>query len=201
MKTAKDLGADFRKIGRKLGMKVEVLYSKGEQPVGNGIGPSLEAADVMKVLECAPDAPKDLRNKSIEMAGILLELCGKARKRKGAKLAQETLDSGKAHEQMLKIIKEQGPVRKKLRLGEFKKIILAKKSGKIKAINNKLIAHIARSAGAPKRQRSRHLPSQKIKATRQKRRSSLHYLCRHQRSLKIHRKLRSPRRLHHKIIP
>lgn len=150
MKEAKELGKDFKNIGKKLGMKLEVLYSNGDQPIGNGIGPSLEAIDVLKVLNNEKDAPKDLKNKAVKMSGILLELCGKAGKNKGEKMAKETLESGKAYEQMMKIIKAQGPSRQKLRPGQFKKEILAKKNGKVREINNKLIAHIARTAGAPK---------------------------------------------------
>jgi putative thymidine phosphorylase len=144
------LAKRFKTIGKLLGMKMEVLLSKGDQPIGNGIGATLEAIDVMSVLKNEKTAPQDLRNKAIKMAGILLELCKKAKKGKGAKMAKETLDSGKAYEQMLKIIKAQGDKKAKLRPGKFKKDILAKKTGKIIAINNKLVSHIARTAGSPK---------------------------------------------------
>lgn len=144
------LGKNFKDIGHKLGMKVEVLISNGEQPIGNGIGPTLEAIDVMKVLKNEPDAPQDLRKKGIKMAGMLLELCGRARKGQGEKIARQTVDSGKAHDQMIRIIKEQGPSHKLLRPGRFKKDVLATKKGKVTLINNKLLSHIARCAGAPK---------------------------------------------------
>lgn len=144
------LSEKFKSIGKKLGMKVEVIITPGEQPIGNGIGPSLEAIDDLKVLRNEKDAPQDLRTKAIMMAGVLLELCGKAKKGEGNKIAEEALTSGKAYKQMLRIIKEQGPSHKKLRPGNFKKDILAKSSGKVVAIDNKLVSHIARSAGAPK---------------------------------------------------
>lgn len=144
------LSEKFKSIGKKLGMKVEVIITNGEQPIGNGIGPSLEAMDDLKVLRNEKDAPQDLRKKGIMMAGVLLELCGKAKKGEGQKMAEGALTSGKAYKQILRIIKEQGPSHKKLRVGNFKKDILAKSNGKVVAIDNKLVSHIARSAGAPK---------------------------------------------------
>lgn len=150
MKAGKDLANDFKNIGKKLGMKVEVLISNGDQPIGYGIGPTLEAMDVLKTLNNEKDAPKDLLKKGTKMAGILLELCKKAKKGKGVKMAMEQIKNGKAYKQMMKIIKEQGPTNRKLRPGNFKKEVLAKKKGKVVGIQNKLLTHIARTAGAPK---------------------------------------------------
>jgi len=148
-KDAKKLGSRFKSIAKKLGMKMQILISNGDQPIGNGIGPVLEAIDVMKVLENKKDAPQDLKKKGCKMAGILLELTGKAKKGKGEKMARKILESGKAHEKMMEIIEAQGPQRVAMRPGKFKKDVLANKSGKIVGINNKLIARIARTAGAP----------------------------------------------------
>jgi putative thymidine phosphorylase len=140
----------FETLGKSLGMKIKVIFSNGDQPIGNGIGPSLEAMDVLKTLKNEPDAPQELREKSLKMAGMLLELCGKAPKLRGKAMARKLLDSGKAYDQMMKIIKAQGAKRTKLRPGKFSKIVRAGKNGRVVGINNKLIAHIARTAGAPK---------------------------------------------------
>ncbi|MBU1992266.1 AMP phosphorylase [Patescibacteria group bacterium] len=143
------LGNKFKLIGRKLGMKVQILISNGEQPIGNGIGPVLEARDVLKVLACEKDAPKDLREKGLKMAGILLELGEKAKKGQGYKKAKDLLDSGKANKKFMQMIKAQGEQRIAIREGEFAKHVLAKKTGKVVGIHNKLVARIARTAGAP----------------------------------------------------
>lgn len=147
----KELKRRFLKLGRTLGMKTKVIFSDGSQPIGNGIGPTLEAIDVMETLKCNPQAPKELREKSIYMAGILFEMCGKTSTvRKGMKLAQEILDSGRAYKQMLKIIDAQGKKRNPLKPAKFSKVIHSDKSGIVKGIDNKLLAHVARCAGAPK---------------------------------------------------
>jgi len=144
------LGTKFVEIGKKLGMKIQILASTGDEPIGNGIGPVLEAIDAMKVLKNDKDAPQDLRKKGLEMAGMVLELCGKAKKGEGEKMAEKTLNSGAAYKQMMRIIKAQGENKHKLRLGKFKKEIIAQKTGKIVETSNGMIAHIARSAGSPK---------------------------------------------------
>ncbi len=150
-KEGKELKRRFLKLGKTLGMVTKVIFSDGSQPIGNGIGPTLEAIDVMETLKCNPQAPKDLREKSIEMAGILFQMCGKTKTAHGGELlAKQILDSGNAYKQMLKIIEAQGKKRNTLKPAKFSKVIKAEKSGKVKGINNKLLSHIARCAGAPK---------------------------------------------------
>lgn len=148
-KQAKGLADDFRRLGRMLGMKVEVIVTRGNAPIGRGIGPVLEAIDVMQVLENNPAAPLDLRKKAIFMAGELLELCGKTPKGKGKILAKQLLDSGAACKKMNEIIDAQG--RKKMPPpGKLTSKVLAEKSGKIVGVDNKKISRVARVAGAPK---------------------------------------------------
>jgi putative thymidine phosphorylase len=143
------LAAKFKSLGKKLGMIVKVVLTNGEEPIGNGIGPILEAIDVMKVLRNEKDAPQDLKEKGIELSAELLELCGKAKKGKGSAIARKVLESGNAYKQMMRIIQAQGPSKTPLIPGKFTQAIMAKKSGKVVTLNNELIAHIARTAGAP----------------------------------------------------
>ncbi|EKD64091.1 MAG: hypothetical protein ACD_51C00072G0005 [uncultured bacterium] len=148
LKHAKHLRDRFIQIGKLLGIKVKVVFSDGSQPIGNGIGPLLEAQDVMKVLKCEPDAPQDLREKALYMAGVLLELGGKALPGFGYRKARKILEKGIALEQMEKIIDAQG--RKKLP-PNAKLIYKVKtgKEGKVSHIDNAVIARLARIAGAP----------------------------------------------------
>ncbi|MEK9132786.1 MAG: thymidine phosphorylase family protein [Patescibacteria group bacterium] len=146
---AQHLKRRFLKIGKMLGMKVQVMITDGSQPIGNGIGPLLEMIDVMNILKNEKEAPADLREKSIMEAGLLLELCGKAKKGQGSKLATHLLDSGKAWRKFNQIINAQG--KKKIpKLAKYSQKIAAPVAGKVKAITNKPIAHLARLAGAPK---------------------------------------------------
>ena len=144
-KEAKHLKKMFKLIGKELGMNVKVIITDGTHPIGNGIGPLLEALDVMYVLRNDPIAPMDLRDKSLKMAGILLEMAGK---KKGRKLAAQILDSGQALKKMKEIIAAQGKV-KKIKLGGYKHRVKSTKTGKIIKVDNEVIAKIARMAGCP----------------------------------------------------
>ncbi|MBR9703502.1 thymidine phosphorylase, partial [Candidatus Woesearchaeota archaeon] len=138
----------FLTLGKLLGMKVVVVLTDGRQPIGNGIGPVLEAIDVMKVLKNEPGAPRDLREKSLMVAGELLEFVGSVQKGLGHQVAREVLDSGDAYRKMMEIIDAQGshdiPP-----LPKFKQVFTAKKAGVVTEVNNKTVTKICRLAGAP----------------------------------------------------
>ncbi|HII71834.1 TPA: hypothetical protein HA265_03710 [Candidatus Woesearchaeota archaeon] len=143
----------FRKVAKKLGMKVEVVITDGSQPIGNGIGPALEARDVMLVLKNDPRAPKDLRDKALLMAGTIMNLWPLHKiHKKGFYHAKELLESGKAYEAMVAMIDAQG--RKtidpdRIPLGKYIYHVTAKIKGKVRYVDNLSIARIARAAGAP----------------------------------------------------
>ena len=142
----------FESISKKLGIKTMVVITDGSQPIGNGIGPALEARDVIWVLENDLRQPLDLREKSIKMAGLLLEIGGKAKKGTGAKKAVEILNSGAAYSKMIEIIKAQGGKKIKaedIKIGKFAYNFRAERQGTITHIDNESISKIARAAGAP----------------------------------------------------
>ena len=148
MKEAKHLKKMFELIGKKLSMNVRVAITDGSHPIGNGIGPLLEANDVMAVLRNDPLAPVDLKEKSLMLAGLLLEMVCKCRKGDGLKKAQEILESGKALAKMNEIIAVQGK-QQKFELGKCCYPVHSRRSGKIVEIDNDIIAKIARVAGTP----------------------------------------------------
>lgn len=146
---AEKLKQRFENIGKMFGMKMAVIITEGLEPLGRGIGPLLEMLDVMKVLRCKKDAPQDLREKSLYETEILLELTGKAEKGQGRKMAEEILNSGKAWKVFQKIIRAQGKKRIPAP-AKFQFHVPSWSDGVVREIDNKLLAHIARIAGAPK---------------------------------------------------
>ena len=137
----------FEILCKKLGMKYKILLTDGSQPIGNGIGPLLEALDVLKVLKNENGAPQDLKEKSIYLAGELLNLSGKTRN--GHALARRLLDSGEAYKKFMQIIRAQGE--KKLPApARYDYEIRAERAGTIKAIRNTHISRMAVLCGAPK---------------------------------------------------
>ncbi len=151
-KEAKELAHDFISIGKQLGMKIEVLLTDGSEPVGFGIGPSLECMDVLTVLNNG--GPHDLRIKSCQLAGSLLELSRKVKKGRGFEVASGILSSGKALQKFRQIVELQGgkPNVKiaDLPIAKHKYEVVARKTGRVFHIDNKMISKIARAAGAPR---------------------------------------------------
>ncbi len=146
---ALQLKKKFEYLGKHFKKHLEVVLTDGTQPIGNGIGPSLEMTDIIKVLSLSKDAPKDLEKKSLMLAGKLLEMTGKAKQGQGTAKAEEILFCGKAFKKFEQIINAQGGRIKALKPAKFKKDILTKNSGKIAEIDNKKINHLARIAGCP----------------------------------------------------
>jgi len=149
-KKADHLKRKFIQIGRKLGMRISVILTDGKEPIGKGIGPSLEARDCLKVLMQEPDRPLDLEKKCLDIAAQLFRMVGK---KNGLQLAKSILYTGRAYEKMKEIILLQGGdphvTPTDIELGKFIYTETAPKGGRIKAINNLLIAKLARLAGAP----------------------------------------------------
>ncbi len=139
----------FEEIGKYFKKKLKVVLTKGDQPIGNGIGPVLEMIDVLKILNPKEDGPKDLQEKSIFLSGQILEMTGKAKRGKGYEMAEEILKNGEAFNKFKEIIHAQGGTIKKLNPGKFKHNIISRSTGKISEINNKLINLLARNAGCP----------------------------------------------------
>jgi AMP phosphorylase len=150
-KHARHLKRLFIKIGKKLGMKIHVILTNGEEPIGNGIGPALEARDVLWLLKRDPRRPLDLEKKCVIMATKTLQIAGiKYAKRK----VIEILNSGQAYGKMREIIKAQGGDPDidpdKIKIGKYSYTFRAPISGRITDIQNFTINKIARIAGAPK---------------------------------------------------
>ena len=61
---AQELAQLFERVGAALGLTVKAFPTDGQAPIGRGIGPALEARDVLQVLEHDPQAPADLLEKS-----------------------------------------------------------------------------------------------------------------------------------------
>ncbi|HLF58938.1 MAG TPA: thymidine phosphorylase family protein [Alphaproteobacteria bacterium] len=139
----------FEFIGDEVGLHLDVVFTDGAQPIGTGIGPVLEARDVMKVLKRDQNAPKDLREKSLLLAARILEFDPAVRGGKGEALAREILDSGRAMAAMERIVAAQGPAATTHALGTLIAEIPAKANGVVAAIHCFRLARIARLAGAP----------------------------------------------------
>jgi thymidine phosphorylase len=150
MREALQLRKLFEFVGDRLGLHIEVVITDGRQPVGRGIGPVLEARDVMQVLENHPAAPPDLRQKSLRLAGRVLEFDPDVRGGDGYAIARDIIESGRALAKMNTIIDAQGRRNDvEFQPGPITFEVEADCDGVVTAIDNFLLARIARIAGAP----------------------------------------------------
>ncbi len=153
MPEAQRLRRIFQYVASRIHLSLDVVITDGRQPIGNGIGPVLEARDVMRVLENDPRAPNDLRQKSLRLAGRLIECHPDVRGGDGFAIARDILDSGRALAKMNAILAAQGAKpfdHNHPQLGSLTFEVLAVESGVVTSIDNLQVARIARVAGAPK---------------------------------------------------
>ncbi len=143
------LKRSFEIIGKKLRKRVKVMLTDGSQPIGNGIGPALEARDILWILQQDKRRPFDLEKKCIDMAAEIFSMVGIS---EGKRKAKSILESGRAYSKMKEIIKAQhGSIFNpdQVKIGRFKHDKISTKSGIVAKIDNVSISRIARIAGAP----------------------------------------------------
>ncbi len=143
-----DLSELLKQVGGALGLTVRTCLTDGSQPIGAGIGPALEAFDVLAVLQNHQQAPKDLTERSLSLAGQLLEMGNAAKIGQGFKLAQKTLQSGAAWKKFQAIAEAQGGLFEPPK-AKYHYQFCASGYGRICHINNRLISRTAKLAGAP----------------------------------------------------
>lgn len=138
----------LEQVAQANGLSLRVLRTHGTQPVGRGIGPALEAHDVLAVLHCAAHAPVDLRMRALALAAELLEFCGRCPRGEGEGLACKLLDSGAAWARFQAICEAQGGLREPPR-APLREPVIADHDGFVASIDSRLLARLAKLAGAP----------------------------------------------------
>lgn len=141
----------FHRVGERLGIEVRCETTKGAHILGRAIGPTLEAREMLALLETGQGAP-DLVAKCTLLAGKLLEMAGKARPGAGGAMASLLLTSGDAHRKFLDIARAQGGsptvTSAGLAPGGHTFEARALRDGRFELANAAAVA-IARAAGAP----------------------------------------------------
>jgi thymidine phosphorylase len=148
LSAAERLGNLFRAVGEKLDLRLEVVVTEARGPIGWGIGPRLEALDVLAVLRREAHAPLDLREKSLYLAARLLEILGVVGPGGGYRAAQQALDSGAAEKAFDRIVRAQG-ARELPPAAPYRRTVPAPADGRIREIDCWEIARVAKRAGAP----------------------------------------------------
>jgi thymidine phosphorylase len=138
----------LKSVARKFNLTTKIIFTDGSQPVGNGIGPALEARDILSVLNGDKNAPKFLRDRALMLAGKVIEFSPSVRPGQGLVIATEILDSKKALSKFQAICNAQGGMRE-IPTAPYTHTVTSKYSGTVVNINNRFISRVAKLAGAP----------------------------------------------------
>lgn len=138
----------LKEVADYIGLNVEAICFNGVQPLGFGIGPSLEARDVLSVLQNDPDAPKDLRKRAVSIATAIVRLTWNIDNQPAEDLVVKKIDSGEAFNKLISICVAQGGFHEPIQ-AKYHKTILSAGTGIISEIDHRIMARIARLAGAP----------------------------------------------------
>jgi len=149
MAAAQRLKRLFEYVAARLRLELDAVITDGRQPIGRGIGPVLEARDVMRVLANDPEAPQDLRQKALRLAGRVIEFDPDVRGGDGYRIARDILDSGRALAKMNAIIDAQGRRAQPPEVGALGFEVSAPADGAVIGVDNLRLARIARTSGAP----------------------------------------------------
>lgn len=147
---AKHLEFYFHRVAKEIGLNIKVLITDGSQPVGRGIGPSLEALDILAVFQQTSNRPLDLEERAVLIAGTLLEMADEVISGNGHATAKGLLQSGIAWKKFQAICEAQGGFREPV-LGKLQHEVLARNSGQVLEIDNRRLAKVAKLSGAPSR--------------------------------------------------
>jgi thymidine phosphorylase len=145
---ARSLSENLSAAAAAFGLRSRCVITDGSQPIGRGLGPALEARDVLAVLQNAAAAPEDLRERALALAGAALELAGTAREGEGRAMALRALVSGQAWAKFQRICEAQGGMRVPPR-APLTRVWPARGSGRLARIDNRKISRLAKLTGAP----------------------------------------------------
>lgn len=108
---ARELSMRLAEVASAFGLRTSIVLSNGIQPVGAGIGPALEARDVLALLQSKPGSSEALLDRACALAGALLEFGGIGPHGSGATLALQTVQNGCAWSKFHRICEAQGGMR------------------------------------------------------------------------------------------
>ena len=145
---ADSLSEHLLRTAKAFGIEARAIRTDGRQPVRRGVGPALEARDVLAVLEGAQQAPLDLKARAVTLAGVLLELGGAVASGGGEELAEKTLADGRALAKFQAICEAQGGMRTPP-IARQQWPLAAHSSGRVTSVDNRRLAKAAKLAGAP----------------------------------------------------
>lgn len=152
LKDAESLASIFIKQAGLLNIAIKIAITYGGQPIGTSVGPALEAREALRT-HIEKRGSRSLIDKAIMLAGLIIEMSGRAHPGTGVEVARDIFLSGRAYEKFKQIIEAQGgnPNTKPedIPVGKYTFTLKSPTEGAVTYIDNTAIALIARACGAP----------------------------------------------------
>jgi AMP phosphorylase len=144
----------FERVCGKFGIKVRIHRRDVRGIDGNAVGPALECREFLRVYERDERRSLQLEEDALQIAGDLIELCGKAQQGEGYVRAKQILESGDAFQKLKQIVKFQGGNENlssnTLEIGGITWDFISEHEGKIEGINNKKVFEVCVALGNPR---------------------------------------------------
>jgi pyrimidine-nucleoside phosphorylase len=151
-KDARELARRMVEIGENAGKETVAILTNMDVPLGNAVGNNIEVVEAIHTLQ--GKGPRDFEKICVEFAAYMLFLGEKLPLEEGRILAEKTLQSGKAYEKFVEMVKAQGGKEEYIRHIEtetkktFQKTYAAPQSGYITHMNTELCGKMAALLGA-----------------------------------------------------
>lgn len=126
-------------IGKRAGKEMLALVTDMDKPLGNAIGNSLEVKEAIETLRGS--GPADFKELCLELSANMLYLGKKGSFEECRRMAEESLDSGKAFDVFLNMVKAQGGNTElvlhpeQMMRASYTRTVLAPQSGYISKVN------------------------------------------------------------------
>ncbi len=110
---ARELAESMMNVAREVGLKMKLIFTNMDEPLGNAIGNWLEIEETMEALK--GNCPADIREITEKIAAAMLMLGGEKSEETAFKKVREVWESGEAFKRFLKMVELQGGDLKKSR--------------------------------------------------------------------------------------
>ena len=136
LKNAKALALSLLNVARQSGLKATALLTSMNQPLGAFCGNTLEVHECLEILKNVKNPDwEDTRQLSLELAAHMLLQSGRSTSLQTARvLAEQTLQSGRAYEKFLQVVRAQGGDLSKVPQAPHQHVWASKRSGFVGSI-------------------------------------------------------------------
>ncbi len=146
---AKELSDIMKRIGKVYDREVRTVISDMNTPLGTSVGNSLEVLEAIDVLK-GKEVENNFVDLCYDLAADMVSMALEINKKEAFNMVFETINSGKAYDKFLEIVRSQGGDVRRISLAKNKVEIIAPVSGVLSKVSAIGIGELALKLGAGK---------------------------------------------------